>query len=173
MTDLFEDKENGGYFLTASDAEVLITRPKETYDGAIPSGNSAAAVLLVQLAQYTCDVLWQEARERQIRYLAGSIKEYPAGHSFGLLALIKVLYPARELVCVSADNELPESLRNYLMENNPINLSVILKTKANEAKLETALPYVSDYPIPGKGAMYYLCKNGVCMAPVEDISKLH
>lgn len=173
MTDLFEDKENGGYFLTASDAEVLIARPKETYDGAIPSGNSAAAVLLVQLAQYTCDVFWQEARERQIRYLAGSIKEYPAGHSFGLLALIKVLYPARELVCVSADSELPETLRHYLMENNPINLSVILKTKANEATLEKTLPYVRDYPIPGKGAMYYLCKNGVCMAPVEDISKLH
>lgn len=173
MTDLFEDKENGGYFLTASDAEVLIARPKETYDGAIPSGNSAAAVLLVQLAQYTCDVLWQEARERQIRYLAGSIKEYLAGHSFGLLALIKVLYPARELVCVSADSELPETLRHYLMENNPINLSVILKTKANEATLEKTLPYVRDYPIPGKGAMYYLCKNGVCMAPVEDISKLH
>lgn len=173
MTDLFEDKENGGYFLTASDAEVLIARPKETYDGAIPSGNSAAAVLLVQLAQYTCDVFWQEARERQIRYLAGSIKEYPAGHSFGLLALIKVLYTARELVCVSADSELPETLRHYLMENNPINLSVILKTKANEATLEKTLPYVRDYPIPGKGAMYYLCKNGVCMAPVEDISKLH
>lgn len=171
MTDLFEDKENRGYFLTASDAEVLITRPKETYDGAIPSGNSAAAVLLVQLAQYTCDVLWQEARERQIRYLAGSIKKYPAGHSFGLLALIKVLYPARELVCVSADSELPETLRHYLMDNNEINLSVILKTKENAATLEKALPYVKDYPIPGKGAMYYLCKNGVCMAPVEDISK--
>lgn len=172
MTELFEDKKNGGYYLTASDAEALIARPKETYDGAIPSGNSAAAVLLVQLAQYTCDVLWQEARERQIRYLAGSIQEYPAGHSFGLLALIKVLYPARELVCVSADSGLPEALRHYLLENNPINLSVILKTKENKARLEKALPYVKDYPIPDKGAMYYLCRNGVCMAPVEDISKL-
>lgn len=37
MTDLFEDKERGGYFKTAADSEQLIARPKETYDGAIPS----------------------------------------------------------------------------------------------------------------------------------------
>ena len=35
----------GGYFLSASDAEKLLFRPKETGDGAMPSGNSAAAVL--------------------------------------------------------------------------------------------------------------------------------
>lgn len=35
MVELFEDKEQGGYFMTASDGELLIARPKETYDGAI------------------------------------------------------------------------------------------------------------------------------------------
>ena len=32
--DLFEDEQNGGFFLTADDGESLLVRPKEVYDGA-------------------------------------------------------------------------------------------------------------------------------------------
>ncbi len=167
MFDLFEDKENGGYFLTASDAEVLITRPKETYDGAVPSGNSAATVLLSQLAGYTCNPVWQQAFDRQAAFLAGSAKEYPSGHSFGLLSLFKSLYPSRELVCVSSDSQLPLELKAYLQKAPALNLSVILKTSKNQAELEKCIPYTGNYPIPGDGAMYYLCENGMCQSPVH------
>ncbi len=44
MCGLFMDQENGGFYLYASDGEKLISRPKETYDGAMPSGNSVAAL---------------------------------------------------------------------------------------------------------------------------------
>lgn len=104
MITLFEDKEKGGYFLTASNGEKLITRPKEIYDGAIPSGNSAAALFLVRLNKMTGDNKWQKAEERQIQFLTGHIKEQPYGHSFGLLALLEVLYPYGE--------ELPERCRD-------------------------------------------------------------
>lgn len=39
----FRDGENGGFYLYGSDSETLLLRPKETYDGAIPSGNSMMA----------------------------------------------------------------------------------------------------------------------------------
>ena len=35
--ELFEDKKDGGFFLTAEDGEKILIRPKEIYDGAIPS----------------------------------------------------------------------------------------------------------------------------------------
>ena len=44
---LFWDDERGGFFFTADDAEELIVRPKESYDGALPSGNSIAALNLL------------------------------------------------------------------------------------------------------------------------------
>ena len=40
LFDGFRDDKEGGFFFTPDDAEELLTRPKELYDGAIPSGNS-------------------------------------------------------------------------------------------------------------------------------------
>ncbi len=55
MLRLFWDEENGGFFFYGSDAEQLFTRPKEIYDGAMPSGNSAAALNLLRLSKHTYD----------------------------------------------------------------------------------------------------------------------
>ncbi|BBP86737.1 hypothetical protein BsIDN1_03550 [Bacillus safensis] len=42
MFELFWDKEKGAFFFSGSDAEALLVREKEVYDGAMPSGNSTA-----------------------------------------------------------------------------------------------------------------------------------
>ncbi len=49
----FWDNENGGFFFTSDEAEKLIVRQKDLYDGAIPSGNSVAALNLLRLARIT------------------------------------------------------------------------------------------------------------------------
>lgn len=99
MRRFFEDEEAGGYFINASDATQLIARPKEMYDGAIPSGNSVAAMALGKLAALTADTDWQEASRRQLRYCEREIREYPAGCGFALLAMADAAYLRRELVC--------------------------------------------------------------------------
>lgn len=172
IMDLFEDKKAGGYFLTASDSEALIARPKEVYDGAIPSGNSAAAVLLQSLAGYTGDVLFQEAAKRQLRFLTGIIGNYPMGYSMTLLAMTGCLYPSWTLICSSAQCKTPEKLNRFLREQRIPNLFVIFKTKENQQELEKALPYTKEYPIPSQGQVYYLCKEGTCMTPETDFDKI-
>lgn len=172
MVEMFEDRKQGGYFMTASDAENLITRPKETYDGAIPSGNSAAAFVLNRLAKYTAQTVWQKASERQNRFLAGSVRDYPAGHSLAMLSLSEVLYASKELVCVSAETKLPKELREFIMKNPMSNFSFIFKNQENAEKLEKILPYTKNYPIPDTGTLYYLCHNGMCSAPEQEFEKL-
>ena len=147
MVDLFEDKERGGYFLTASDAEQLIVRPKETYDGALPSGNSAAAAILQRLAALTGDFFWQEAADRQLRFVAGEIEHYPAGYSFSLTALADALYPHRELVC-AASGEVPEELDTFLRTHPAENLSILVKTAENADALAACSPLYPGYPLP-------------------------
>ena len=55
MLDFFFDRERGGFYPYASDGEQLLTRTKEVYDGAMPSGNSVAALVLLRLARLTGD----------------------------------------------------------------------------------------------------------------------
>ena len=171
MMELFEDEEHGGYFMTASDAEPLISRPKETYDGAIPSGNSVASMVLQRLASLTGERGWEEAAQRQMRFLAGRISEYPASSCLGMLAMMDALYPHRELVCSTSD-EIPEALLHWIRDHPADDLQILVKTSASENVLTSCAQFTADYPIPEQGAMYFLCENGSCKAPTDQFEKL-
>lgn len=171
MVDLFEDRDRGGYFITPKDGERLIARPKEVYDGAIPSGNSAAAMALQALADLTGETRWREAAHRQLRFLAGAAAEHPIESSFGLLAIAQALSPHRELVCAAAEG-LPRELEAFLRTGGGEDLSVLLKTAENGQRLAQCAPFTAPYPVPEGGAMYYLCENGACQAPTRDFNRL-
>ena len=170
MLSLFEDRNTGGYYMSALDAEPLISRPKETYDGAIPSGNAVAAMVLERLAGLTGELQWREAADRQHAFLAGQAVEYPAGHCFGMLAMGQALYPHRELVCAS--DRIPPELMTYLRAHPTRNLHILLKTQANQAVLSQCAPFTAAYPVPAQGAAWYLCENGTCKAPVTAFTQL-
>lgn len=176
LCEFFADERNGGYYMTASDAEQLIKRPKETYDGAIPSGNSAAAVLLGRLARYTGEQRWQEASARQNYFLARAMGEIPYGNSLGLIALMEALYPSKELVCVTSEHfvetEPLGQLKTYIAQNLNLNLSVLCKTKENAAALAVIAPFTADYPVPEQDSTYYLCTNGACGMPCKKFEEL-
>jgi len=55
MIDLFGDEQNAAFYLTAGDSERLIVRTTPDYDGAVPSGNSVAALVLLRLGLLTMD----------------------------------------------------------------------------------------------------------------------
>ena len=169
MIHFFEDEKAGGYFMNASDAVQLIARPKEMYDGAMPSGNSAAAMALQKLAALTGDVYWQDAARRQIGYCAGEIYEYPAGYSFALLAMADAVYPHRELVC-TVSGGMSEKLRRQIDDLPIYGIEILVKTKENADDLAKCVPFTAEYPLPQEGVMYYLCENGVCQTPVRELS---
>ena len=157
--------------MTAYDGEQLIARPKETYDGAMPSGNSVAAMVLQTLASLTGERSWQAAADRQLSFLAGEIGEYPSASSFGALAMMDAMYPHRELVCATSDG-LPGEFTAYFREQPADDLQVLLKTRENAETLAECAPFTKDYPIPEQGTMYYLCENGACKAPVSEFRTL-
>ncbi|MGF7142298.1 hypothetical protein HNQ56_000708 [Anaerotaenia torta] len=105
MLEYFWDDKYGGFFLNATDSEQLIYRPKELYDGALPSGNSVAACALLRLARLTADSKMIEYADKQLRFLAGQVKDSPSNHSFALMAFLGVLHPSREIVCVTEHRE--------------------------------------------------------------------
>ncbi len=169
ITAFFAD-EAGGFYLYAEDAEELIYRPKESYDGAMPSGNSVAGYVLAKLAAMTGEQHWQKAAEKQLSYLAGELREFPSAHCFALYAMAEVLYPSLDLVCVSAEKVASQELLFYLREKS--NINVLWKTQETADQLAEIAPFSKEYPIPETGEAYYLCKGKHCFAPQNSIADL-
>lgn len=172
MMELFWDKNDGGFYLYANDSKPLIVRPKETYDGAVPSGNSAAAHVLALLAAVTGEESWSSARDKQFVFLASSMADAPAAYCSSLDAMCHVLYPSAELICVSSEPSMPDEAMEFLRMYTGTNLTVLFKSPENEAPLARLAPFTANYPIPPKGTRYYLCQNNTCSAPAENIAEL-
>ena len=165
MLDFFED-EDGGFYLTAHDAEELIDRPKETYDGAVPSGNSVAAMVLETLARLTGEVKWRRAADRQMRFVAGQAERYPAGYCFALLAVDKALRPGRELVVCA------QKVPDELLALRGDDLNILFKSAGNADRLARCAPFTEAYPVPAQGVSAYLCENGACRKSGADLQDL-
>ena len=167
IVDLFSDPA-GGFFLTAEDAEELIFRPKEIYDGAMPSGNSAAALLFQRLWRLTAKPVWRERADRQMAFLCASLAEYPAGCAGGLCAVLDAVSRTRELVCAAPDETKPEALLRTEKRYAP-ELTILFKTPARAALLAEAAPFTAEYAPQNGKAAYYVCSGGACQLPVTDL----
>lgn len=147
----FADEKNGGFYLADSADTELFMNPKESYDGAIPSGNSVMAYNFVRLYQLTGKEEYGELAEKQLRYMSAQARDYPAGHSMFLLA--KLIY------------------------DNPLEHIVIaLKNRADLEKIKERLPLLAnvivvsqcrEYPLINDSTTFYICKNHTCLAPTN------
>jgi len=152
---LFSDPEEGGYFLSGAQNEPLILRPKETYDGAMPSGNSMMAYVLTRLSQVHDEARFGPRAEAQLRFLAAEAQAHPAGHCFFLFALL-LSRPHATLVCVLQNENDAEEL-------------------ARRVPFDTALRVLhaptAAYPCKDGRAAYYVCRGNACLPPVNTLSE--
>ncbi len=85
MDSLFWDQKAGGYFMnTDTNAEGIATmaRPKDSADGAVPSGNAVALHVLAKLAQRTGDEAYRRTANELLAAFANSINRTPVGYSY-------------------------------------------------------------------------------------------
>jgi hypothetical protein len=188
MQDLFWDKENGGFFFIGHDAEQLPARPKELYDGAIPSGNSVATLNLFRLASITGDSDMKKLASEQLRTFAKTVADYPAGYSYYLSALSFSLGPSMEIVLTSSepepngfvhDEQSPDLQNNYGKFLNTLRsaflpqATILTYPTGGEGKKIAALaPHLTDKTPLNNRPTVYLCQNYACQAPITDSNEL-
>lgn len=158
----------GGFFRTSREAEKLFIPPKEVYDSAMPSGNSAAAVLFEELYRLTGKPVWRQAYDRQRDFLSASCSQVPAGCAFALLPVMREVYGGRELVCALNSKDLPETLKTVLGRYAP-ELTVLIKRPENSALLAELAPFTADMQPQQGSPAYYICQNGSCSLPVTEL----
>lgn len=145
----FYDNKIGGFFLCETHNSELFMNPKETYDGAMPSGNSVMAYDLVRLYQLTEDERYNDLAKNQLAFMSAHAREYPPGYSMFLTA--KLIYddPPEHITVVAKDNSELTELRKRL----PLfsNISVVSESK--------------NYPLLNGRTTYYVCRNNTCLPP--------
>ena len=155
--DRFWDDENGGFYLYGAENELLILRPKETYDGAIPSGNSLMAWNLVRLSQLTAEETYRREAEDQLRFLASEAAQYPAAHAMFLSALLDHDAPPPKVTVVLADRA-DAVARPALF--SPDTVVRLLREPTKE------------FPLKNGKTTYYVCRNHSCMPPVNELKEM-
>ncbi|MCF8038355.1 MAG: thioredoxin domain-containing protein [Desulfohalobiaceae bacterium] len=83
----FRDEEQGGLFLSADYAETVLIRTREIFDGAIPSGNSAALMNIVRLIQAGENSGLQEEMQELVQAFSGTVQSQPMGFTYFLCGL--------------------------------------------------------------------------------------
>jgi len=172
LINLFSDIENGGFFIYGNDGENLIARPKEVYDGAMPSGNSVVAYNLIKLARLSWDIELEEMAEKQMNFMASNLNGGELNYSFFLMGAAFALSPSKELVCVLKNQEDIDSIKTLLKEDPYFNLTTLVKTEENSEELEKVAKFIQDYKTVNLKGTYYLCENNSCLPPVNDISSI-
>lgn len=154
----FWDKEQGGFFLYGAENEQLILRPKETYDGAVFSGNSAMAYNLVRLCLLTGEEQYRELAERQLDFLSTEAEQYPAAHAMFLVALSDYMDWPEKITIVLKENQKPANLSCKI----PLDTVICILEEPTE-----------EYPLKNDKTTFYVCRGRACQPPVNDIFFLY
>ncbi|MCF8241826.1 MAG: thioredoxin domain-containing protein [Melioribacteraceae bacterium] len=168
----FWDKENHGFFFTANDSEKLLVRTKEIYDGAIPSGNSAALNNLIVISRLTGQNHFEDFVTKMIDSFSASITKTPYGFAQMLCGLDHVLNKSFEIVIASKNQKDAELFIENLNNEFIPNKVVLLVTDENRKVMNEIAPYTPEFSIAKNKSTVYVCKNYQCSLPVNDPGKM-
>ncbi|MEJ5359971.1 MAG: thioredoxin domain-containing protein [Desulfobacterales bacterium] len=161
------DSAAGGFFLSADAGGELPVRPKEVYDGALPSANSIALLNLLWLARLTGRSEFAERADRLVAAFAGTIGRQPASFAAFLCGLDFALRPAEDLVITGGTtaDELLEALDRSWAPNRV----ALFKNEENAARLARIAGFTGGLAVAGR-ATAHLCTGGSCRGEVSDLA---
>jgi hypothetical protein len=168
--ELFWDKDTGGFYFASRSKKDLISRQKESYDGAIPSGNSVMAYCLWKLSSLLGDTGYEGNALEIISSFHNDVSHRPSAHTFLMMAYDCMISPCSELVIVGNKNDSGTkemlSLRNrrYLPHNNTI---------LWEGRKSPIFPgYLDKMKMVDGKATAYVCVKRNCKSPTTSVSKM-
>jgi uncharacterized protein YyaL (SSP411 family) len=157
---------NGRFYLTASDAVTFLIRPRETSDGALPSGNSVQLTNLVRLSRITGDALFEQDAVKILFTTADDVTYIPSASAHLMSGLDFLLGPSFEIVLAGADvHALQRAVFSSFVPNK-----VVLHSGANIASIA---PFAKAQRAIGGKPTAYVCTHYLCRLPTNDPEKVH
>ncbi len=155
LVDRFADLEDGGFFTTASDAERLIVRTKDVFDGATPSANAVAALALARLGALTGDDAYTDHARRVVDLLGELLARHPTAFAHTVLTADLLARGTTEVVVTGDRPDLLAEVRS------PWRPGAVL-----------AWGEPTDSPLWAGRApdLAYVCRDYSCRVPAADVA---
>ncbi|MBA3363262.1 MAG: thioredoxin domain-containing protein [Actinobacteria bacterium] len=171
---LFADHERGGFFQSGADVDALVIRPKELYDNAVPSGNSAAADVIQRIALLTGDHELERIGVSAIRLIRDVLGRAPSGFGHALSALDLSLGPTREVAIIgSTDEPAARALADEVLAVRFLPNTVVAIGAPDDQEAVEAVALLRDRPQVDGSPTAYVCERFACRLPVtrtEDLA---
>jgi uncharacterized protein YyaL (SSP411 family) len=151
----------GRFYLTPSDAATLLIRPRETSDGALPSGNSVQLTNLTRLFRTTANPLYEKAANDLLRTTADDVLLIPSTSAHLMSGLDFMLGPSFEIVLAGTDvHALQRAAFSSFVPNK-----IVLHGGDDIAAIA---PFTkAQRAIAGKPTAY-VCTNQLCRLPTGN-----
>jgi uncharacterized protein YyaL (SSP411 family) len=164
------DADQGGFFSTAKENDELPVRPKELYDGAIPSANSVSLFNLLCLSRLTGNPEWEETAQALVKAFSGTLQAQPAAFTFFLMGLDFALRPGQEIVIAGeptgTDTQQLLSALNLSFAPNKV---ALVKSDQNAERLAKFAGFTDGLQVVQGQTTAHMCKNGACKDSTSDM----
>jgi uncharacterized protein YyaL (SSP411 family) len=159
MIEQFWDSDGGGFYFTGRDHEALLSRTKDFFDNATPSGNSVAADVLLRMASVLDRDDYRKKAEDIFLAAGDLLKQYASGFGRMLGSLDFYVGPSKEIALIGS----PEPFASVLRKRyNP--RAVVAAGPDDRVALLRDRPKVNDQPTA------YVCENFTCKQPVTTVA---
>jgi uncharacterized protein YyaL (SSP411 family) len=174
MLQHFWDHARGGFYFVADDADTILTRRKEVYDGAVPSGNAVAMLNLLRLARLTARPEYEEKALQISRAFSSAVLQAPWAHTHLMIALDFALGPAYEVVIVGEPHAedtgaLVGPLRRVFAPNKVV---LFCPAGAEASDITRLAGFTKDLSILNGKATAYVCRNFRCELPTTEAQQM-
>jgi uncharacterized protein YyaL (SSP411 family) len=174
MIERFWDHEASGFFLRDKTAAPLIVSSKEVYDGATPSGNSVAALVLLKLGRLTADRQLGELGRRALEGFVQTVGHAPFNSPQMLIAWDFALGPTKEIVIAGGPSapltaKMVRALHDRFL---PRTVTVMHSVGPDQKAIEALVPYVKAQSPLSDTPTVYVCENDICNLPTTDLERL-
>jgi len=171
MVDEFWDVTNGGFFLGSENSEKLIVRAKTGYDGAMPSGNSVAAMNCSKLNRITGETKWAEISDKIFITFSNEIQQTPSGYASMVNAFLFNTDNPKEIVIVGSgkDSDTISAIEKIKSEYVPNKVIIFKDTDDELNKLSPLAKWTVTQETIDEKTTYYICQDFACKIPTTDL----
>lgn len=159
------------FYFTSSNAEELLVRKIEVYDGAIASGNSIMILNLLKLSKITANEKYANIANDMINSFSNLSRRSPTSFTQYLVACDFAYSQSYEIVIVG-DKLKNEKIKNTLKEirsNFIPNKVLVWKEDKENTEIEKIAEYSKMMYSINNLPTIYVCKNFMCENPTNDM----